>query len=1027
MALNFDDIQDESTQTDSDQPQQPQQANQPPIPVNLPGSQQLNPEPQPTQNPSDQSTTPQPSSMSFDSMPDETAQYSTPGQIAITAAEGAAQGAVGPLAPLTEEALGVPSQDILNREKANPWTHRLSEGAGLAGTAAASFGLGAVLPAAGAAAEGLVYGAKAAEAAGVAADAVEASEGAEAAATAAGVLGPVAQDTSLGTAIGHSALKGAVEMSILQGSDELSKMVLKDPDQTAESAIANVGLAAATGGVLGGAGTLAFKGAISPLWQATAGRYLDNKLSAVAIDQAAGLRNADNDPLTMHPILKHAFSIFLGVTPTDLDGYLNHFNEIRSLPSYSDLYDQAADHIGAISNGLEDGTIDRTAGPQSFKQYVTSLNTELRLRQYDAKEANNLTATALKDAQTKLASDIQGRAFDVAPQISQAVENLRQNVIDGSSSAYDVLDKSESPITLKPLYSQAEKTASELEEYGTPEAKLQAQKIRNYATGIQEMYPDGAVAGTQAKKLIQGLDQVSKYDYNSTTFDKGLSQSYKQLRYTLDSTLKNTIPEYADAMKPVASDTELLKNLSAWGDDTKIAGKINGLKKPAQYNSSMPLLKQLETRTGVQFTQDLEPYLNKDLQESLKQSLPEYAEAQKTAEDLHKLKDPHYKQALIEAMNKQTFSHFPGFEDKSLSEMMELYRLQSAFAKTATHGSRHVLLYSELGAPIMNLITKGAVSGLEALGPGAVIGAAIDKVGPRIAQKIIDKYATHFGDLGDESGATPGIVKRVLAKVIESKAPPNGSGFKAAADYIAQAEKAQKTFKVASEKLLSPGDRVLTASQLPDPNHLMKLDKLVAKYTPQPQMPQANLQLAHYMPDHQQSLTQASQNAIAYLQTLRPKSQGAAPFDRAVAPNASQKSRYNRALQIAQQPLMVMEFAKQGTLHLSDLQDLQHMYPNIYKTLQQKISDEVIKAKSKSVNMPYKTRMGTSLLLGAPLDSTMQQKNIMSAQIVQHPPQRQPQAQKSSKGPKSTGKLEESSVSAMTPSQATESRHIKGK
>lgn len=168
------------------------------------------------------------------------AQYGTMGQQAIAGLEGAAQGLVGPLAPMAERGLGVDPEAIRGRAEANPMTHYGSEIAGLAGPALVTGG-GSV------AGKGILAGL--------------------AKFTQAGVLEAVAKKilpeagTTLASRIGIPAAKAALDNMLISGSDETSKMILNDPNQTAESAIANVGLSGALGGVLGGA-----VGSVSPLW-----------------------------------------------------------------------------------------------------------------------------------------------------------------------------------------------------------------------------------------------------------------------------------------------------------------------------------------------------------------------------------------------------------------------------------------------------------------------------------------------------------------------------------------------------------------------------------------------------------------------------------------------------------------------------------------------------------------------------------------------------------------------------------------
>ena len=76
--------------------------------------------------------------------------------------------------------------------------------------------------------------------------------------------------------IGSEAVKQAAEMAVLQSGDEIGKLVLNDPEASAQSAIANIGLATAFGATGG-----ALMGTVSPLWKATVGNKLETVLGGI--------------------------------------------------------------------------------------------------------------------------------------------------------------------------------------------------------------------------------------------------------------------------------------------------------------------------------------------------------------------------------------------------------------------------------------------------------------------------------------------------------------------------------------------------------------------------------------------------------------------------------------------------------------------------------------------------------------------------------------------------------------------------
>lgn len=183
------------------------------------------------------------------------AQYGTPGQQLKAGAESLAQGIAGPAAPQFEKKyLGVKAEDIRNRAKVNSGIHMTGEIAGLISPA--------FLPGGTATGIGRFTQSGLLEAAGKA------------------TAGILARPTTLSGKVGVAAAKAAVENMLLAGSDETSKIILNDPNTSAEHAIANIGLSGVLGGIVGG--TI---GSISPLLKgpmSKAGQIVEDFKSRIA-------------------------------------------------------------------------------------------------------------------------------------------------------------------------------------------------------------------------------------------------------------------------------------------------------------------------------------------------------------------------------------------------------------------------------------------------------------------------------------------------------------------------------------------------------------------------------------------------------------------------------------------------------------------------------------------------------------------------------------------------------------------------
>jgi len=171
-----------------------------------------------------------------------TIQYQGVGQQALAFAEGAAEGVLGPLAPMIESGVfGVPKEDIRGR----------GEVYGKTKTAGEIIGFAAPLI--------LTGGAWAAEKAGLEAAGIGLGKAAEIASKAplpalATKVGSVVKIPEAGVWITNTPrifARNALEGLVFSASDQLGEAYLENPDQTANSAMVSMGLGTVLGGVFG--------------------------------------------------------------------------------------------------------------------------------------------------------------------------------------------------------------------------------------------------------------------------------------------------------------------------------------------------------------------------------------------------------------------------------------------------------------------------------------------------------------------------------------------------------------------------------------------------------------------------------------------------------------------------------------------------------------------------------------------------------------------------------------------------------
>jgi hypothetical protein len=160
-----------------------------------------------------------------------------------------------------------------------------------------------------------------------------------------------------------------------------------------------------------------------------------------------------------------------------------------------------------------------------------------------------------------------------------------------------------------------------------------------------------------------------------------------------------------------------------------------------------------------------------------------------------------------------------------------------------------------------------------------------------------------------------------------------------------------------------------------------------------------------------------------YLNTMRPQENiPKLPFDAPLSQTAQQRN-YNRALDMAIQPLSILNHVKDGTLTPDRLQHFTSMYPELHDHLKSEITKKILDAQMNGEKPSFTVRKGLSMFMGSPMDSTLTPQSIQAAQGV-FMAQSQAQAQQAPpvKNKKGTSSLSKISKQFETGDQARESR-----
>lgn len=250
-----------------------------------------------------------------------------------------------------------------------------------------------------------------------------------------------------------------------------------------------------------------------------------------------------------------------------------------------------------------------------------------------------------------------------------------------------------------------------------------------------------------------------------------------------------------------------------------------------------------------------------------------------------------------------------------------------------------------------------------------------------------------IGSMGKD--ARQAIVARLAGPMLEKETNPEA--MRSAADYIHSSAQGQKRLKAEMLDLMGKGKLSTHLQEMSRESDRKELKEHLQEFHANPKkLLDISGSLGHYLPDHAGQLGFTAATAMNYLDSIKPKPPQGQPLDADPTPDSVAEGNYDRQLDIANHPLLVLNHIKDGTLDPQDLTTVKTIYPGLYKSLVSEVGEEIINAKAKGEDIPYKHRMGLSMVLGQPLDSTMTQASMMA--IITSQGQQTPPAQ-SNKGP----------------------------
>lgn len=883
-------------------------------------------------------------------------KYAGVGQQALAGLEGVGQGLAGPVATAAELAAGVPREDILGREKAYPGTSGIGETAGLVG--------------------GMFTGTGEAHVLGMLGEA--------------GVKAAMKHEAATAVEkIGSTAVRGMIENAVAQSGNEVSKMILQDPDQSAQTALVDIGLSGLLGGGIGGS-----VGAAGELWNATAGHKVGKFLNAMST-HAGGIENVvssdinkaiTDSGLTIEPEIRAALSD----DPHALQAF-STLNQSDTTASGKKLQQTVKDFKNNIGEGLA-AAFGHTG--ESVKDLP-----EVNKYEWGKKLGHTL-------------SDEYKAQVDPLQVEFETLKNKYQNeaIVPSISTASGTSPAIKVPGTVDVAAAQIARLADE-------QAWTHSPEIMKEVTNLLDNLPK--------LKTIKDIGNLATAVSNNTASTLPFGQQTPLSR--AGGMLKNILREAESdaAMARLGEDKgpELVNRYrnarAAYAAQSDLKEALDSrLGTRSSTTGFGKALKEMANTDGEGVIRRLSGKNDADLLATLEKNYPKTAEM---------LKQYHKASILEQAVNKakpdevmaagtllkQVNALDPNLRNFALDSAAQgkinaLGTLLDKVNQVPNHN------FSNTGRTVDKLMqhVPGTAAGMAALLTGHSLGSAL-MVGPLV--KLISKDA-------------PDAVRLALLKFLGSGKEISAPAFKSAVDYIQATVKGENAINRSVRNLFVPGREMLPVALLPTPKERDKLDKHLQQIQIDPsRLATTGGDTSHYLPEHGGAMAQTTANAANVLNSLRPNTTKASPLDSKPVLNTSQTSEYTRALDIAQQPLLVLQKIQKGTLVPQDVVLLQKLYPALYTKLSSSLMAQMTDNMAKGRTVPYATRIGLSMFMAQPLDSTMQPASIMAAQPQSNAPQMPQQGSQRPPSASSMKGMAKLPTAYKTPGQAREAEKSSGK
>lgn len=856
-------------------------------------------------------------------------KYGTGAEQLKTGLEGAASTATFGLSSGLENKLFNNAEEQRQRREENPVSHMTGQVAGLVGSSM-------LLPGGGAA--GLL-------------------ERAGAGGTEALGLKAAAQGAKLGLKanVARMAVKNAIEGSLVESGNEVSKMFQQDPNQTAQTAAGNVGLSLVLGGVIGGG-----MGTVSPLWEATAGKKIAKMLGNVA-DHVEG--SSELTALPEDYFQKGMFDNLMEGKKGNAYEIAEAHSRLGIEPTTGTLSD-----VPLIQNMEAELGKRGTIAGQSIAKEVEGNYKVLRKAGLETfRDATNMTehqvGREIKDGMIKNLEDRLGPIEKSYEELKPHLKNIQIDETLKSQAAQSILnDELVKGAGNTELGKGISKTANSIAEDLSAIKNLD--DLKNYRTLLNKKLTAAYRNGADDTSILQKAKDLLN-DIRGQSIENATNVPEETL-----SKLKSTDTGYA----------QYKKHLKDFGVESGV-GNVNNARQ---------MLDRFSKMSDESFAKRIFDPNDLNQLNFFKQNFPEQFDLARR----YKLKEI-LENSIAEGQGKNGQFDVSKFLNQVSDRKMNPEARDILFAGNAEKIRDIKTVFRSMPGNPNPSGTAAALDNASIFSPKYLLDNVSDA-----AKYAVLKSLPYLKNAG---GDAEQMALLQFMKNTDKGVDPGA--FQAMTEFIKNTIKGESNLSKATKEIFKVGPAIITAPAAEKARE--KLDeKLKDLQTNNSPLFDVGGKTAHYLPDHGAEISSFAVNAVQYLNAQRPAAEPMAPLDGDFKVDKVQQAKFNTALDIANNPMSVFPDVKNGSITPHQIQTLKTLYPALYSRASQKMVNNMVDAKSKGSPIPYKTKLGLSMFLGQPLDSTMSPSSIQAAQPkAQQMPQNQGPAQPTQGGMKKLGKI----------------------